>query len=184
MEGQFNDDDLELSKTAQSLGHSRKTTTGKEVFLGQWGSYEQKTLEYFNMYFRYGHQWHELLIFDYFAKKVTKIWLVAREVTIILITSFIGLKIITCVIRVYLSIAMLLSGTNLVVALQLINPMGKFRVFSISQTTFNEQKLKTKRTTVELCDGDTNVVILKEKRLFLFPKQLKLKAISWINCIL
>ena len=40
------DKDLELSKRAQSLRHSRKTITGREVFLGQGGLYEHETLEY------------------------------------------------------------------------------------------------------------------------------------------
>ena len=35
MEEFFNDKDLELSKMAQKLRHSRKTITGREVFLGQ-----------------------------------------------------------------------------------------------------------------------------------------------------
>ena len=52
MEGLFIDDDLELSKTAQSLRHSRQTITVRKVFLGQGGSYEHETLEYYNMYFR------------------------------------------------------------------------------------------------------------------------------------
>ena len=47
MEGLFNDKDLELSKRAQRLRHSRKTITGREVFLGQGGLYEHETLEYF-----------------------------------------------------------------------------------------------------------------------------------------
>ena len=34
MEGHFNDDDRQLSKTAEGLRHSRKTLTGREVFLG------------------------------------------------------------------------------------------------------------------------------------------------------
>ena len=49
MEGFFNEKDLELSKTAQRLRHSRKTITGREVFLRQGGLYEHQILEYFNM---------------------------------------------------------------------------------------------------------------------------------------
>ena len=37
MEGFFDDKDLELSKRALRLRHSRKTITGREVFLGQGG---------------------------------------------------------------------------------------------------------------------------------------------------
>ena len=55
MEGFFNDKDLELSKKAQRLRHSRKTITGTEVFLGQGALYEHETLEYFNTDWKYNH---------------------------------------------------------------------------------------------------------------------------------
>ena len=61
MEGFFNDRDLELSKRAQRLRRSRKTITGREVFLGQGCLYEHETLEYFNTGLKYSHQWHELI---------------------------------------------------------------------------------------------------------------------------
>ena len=35
MEGLFNDDDIEITKTVQSLRRSRKTITRREVFLGE-----------------------------------------------------------------------------------------------------------------------------------------------------
>ena len=125
MEGFFNDKDLELSKRAQRLRNSRKTIAGREVFLGQRGLYEHETLEYFNTYLKYKHHWHELLIFEYLASEVKQVWHVAREITISLITIFIGLKIKFCLIRVVFSIDMLRSGTNPVIALQPINPMGE-----------------------------------------------------------
>ena len=53
MKGFFNDIDLELSKRAQRLRHSRKTITGREVFLGQGGFDEPETLEYFNTDLKY-----------------------------------------------------------------------------------------------------------------------------------
>ena len=53
------DKDLELSKRAKRLRHSRKTIKGREVFLGHGGIYEQETLEYFNTDLKYNHQWHE-----------------------------------------------------------------------------------------------------------------------------
>ena len=56
MEGLFNEKDLELSKRVQRLRHSRKTITGREVFLGQGGLYEHETLEYFNTDLKYNHQ--------------------------------------------------------------------------------------------------------------------------------
>ena len=123
MEGLFNDDDLELSKTAQKLRHSRKTITGREVSLGQWGLYEHETLDYLNMDSRYGHWWHELLILIYFCSKMKQIWHVSREVTLSLMTILSGLKVIICVMRVFLSIDMLRCGSNHVLALQPVYPM-------------------------------------------------------------
>ena len=88
MEGFFNDKDLELSKRAQRLGLSRKTITGREVFLVQGGLYVHETLEYFNTDLKYNHQWHEVLILEYLASEVKQVWHVAREITISLITIF------------------------------------------------------------------------------------------------
>ena len=43
MEGFFTDKDLELSKRSQRLRHSRKTITGRELFLGRGGLCEHET---------------------------------------------------------------------------------------------------------------------------------------------
>ena len=90
MEGFFNDKDLELNKRAQRLRHSRKTTKGREVFLGQGGLYENDTPEYFKTDLKYNHQWLELLSFEYLGSEVKQVWHAARELTISLITIFIG----------------------------------------------------------------------------------------------
>ena len=82
MEGFFIDKDLELSKRAQRLRHSRKTIKEREVFLGHGGIYEQETLEYFNTDLKYSHQWHELLIFEYLGNEVKQIMHVTKEITI------------------------------------------------------------------------------------------------------
>ena len=92
MEGFFNDKGLDLSKRAQRLTHSRKTITGREVFLGQGGLYEHEALEYFNTNLKYNHQWHELLIIEYLGSEVKQVWHVAREITISLMTNFLDLK--------------------------------------------------------------------------------------------
>ena len=123
MEGFFNDKDLEFSKRTQRLRHSRKTITGREVFLGQGGLYEHYTLKHFNTDLKYNHQWQWLLIFEYLGSEVKQVWHVAREITISLMTIFIWLIIIFCLVRVFFSIDMLRSGTNPVIALQPINPM-------------------------------------------------------------
>ena len=131
MEEFFNNKDLELSKTVQRLKHSRKTITGREVFLGQGCLYEHETLDYFNTDLKYNHQWHELPIFEYLGSEVNQIWHITTEITISLMTIFIGSKIIFCLVRVLLSIDMLRSDTNPVIALQPINPMGNLNLFII-----------------------------------------------------
>ena len=151
IEGFFNDKDLELSIRAQRLRHSRKTVTGREVFLGQGGLYEHETLEYFNTDLKYNHQWHELLIFEYLGNEVKQIWHVAREIIIILMTIFIGSKIIFCLVCVFLSIYMLRSGTKPVIALQPINPIGELGYFHYLKQRAKEQKV-TRKKTVERGD--------------------------------
>ena len=139
MEGFFNDKDLELSKRAQRLRPSRKTITGREVFLGQGGLYEHEIVVYFNTDLKYNHQWHNLLIFENLGSEVKQVWHVAREITIILMTSFIASKIKFCLVRVFLSIDMLRSGTNPVIALQPINPMGELGSFHHLKQRTKEQ---------------------------------------------
>ena len=92
MEGFFNDKDLELSKRVQRLRHSRKTITGRKIFLGQRVLYEHESLEYFNAELKYNHQRPELLIFEYLGSDVKQVWHVARQITINLMTVFIGYK--------------------------------------------------------------------------------------------
>ena len=60
-------------------------------------------------------------------------------------------------------IDMLRSGTNPVIALQLINPMGELGYFNHLKQRTKEQKLTRKRT-VELCDGNTDIVVIKAKK--------------------
>ena len=78
-------------------------------------------------------------------------------------TIFIGSKIIFCLVRVFLSIDMLRSGTNPVIALQTINPMAELGYFHHLKQRTKEQKLTRKRT-VELCDGNTDIVFIKAKK--------------------
>ena len=145
------------------LRHSRKTITEREDFLGQGGLYEHETLEYFNTDLKYNHQWHELLIFEHLGNEVKQIWHVARAITISLITIFIGSKIVFCLVRVFLSIDMLRRGTNPVISLQPIDPMGELGYFHHLKQRANEQKLTRKRT-VERCDGETKIVVIKAKK--------------------
>ena len=91
-----------------------------------------------------------------------QIWHVAREVTISSTTIFVGVIIIS-VIRAFLSVDMLRSCKNPVLALQPINPMGEIGHFHYLKQRSREQSLARKRTTVELCEGDTNIVVVTQK---------------------
>ena len=97
------------------------------------------------MDFRYGHQWHELLVFSYLGNKVKEIWHVARKITISLMTIYIGSKIIFCLVRVFHSIDILLIGTNHAIALQPINPMRELGYLHHLKQRSREQKLTKKR---------------------------------------
>ena len=103
-----------------------------------------------------------------------QIWHVAREITISLITIFIGSKIIFCLVRVFLSIDMLRSGTNPVIALQPINPMGELDCFHHLKQRTKEQKL-TRKKTVERCDGEGNIVVIKTKKAKSVPDMAEIK---------
>ena len=76
---------------------------------------------------------------------------------------FIGSKIIFCLVRVVFSIDMLRSGTNPVIALQHINPRGDLGSFYHLNQRSKVQKLTGKRT-IERCDGNTNIVVIKAKK--------------------
>ena len=86
-----------------------------------------------------------------------------NKVTKSLMTIFIGLNIGICVTSAILSIDLLRSSTNPVVALQPINPLTELGYFQYLKQISREQNLKRKRTTVELCDGATNLVVVKAK---------------------
>ena len=58
---------------------------------------------------------------------------------------------------------MLRSGTNPVIALQPINPIGELGYFHHLKQRTKEQKLTRKRT-VERCDGETSIVKAKKAK--------------------
>ena len=85
----------------------------------------------------------------------------------LMVAFYTGLKVIICAMRVFLSIDMIRSFTNLVVALQLINQMGDLGFFQYLKQRSREQNLTRKWTTVDLCDVDKNlVVVIAEKAKF------------------
>ena len=89
-------------------------------------------------------------------------------------TIFIGSEIIICLVRVFLSIDMLRIGTNTEIALQPINTIGELGYIHHLKQRIKEQKLTRKRT-VELCDGNTDIVVIKAKRLNLYHTRQKLR---------
>ena len=113
----------------------------------------------------YWYQRHELLIFNYLVSKVEQIWNVAKEVTLSSITIFIGLKIMVFVMLVLLSIDMLHSFTNPVVAMQRINPLSEFAYFH------HLKCLTRKRTRFDMYD--TNIVVVKRTRSICSQKSQK-----------
>ena len=152
------------------------------MFLGQGVLYEHETLEYFNTDWKYNHQGHELLIFEYLGNEVKQVKHVAREITISFLSIFIGLKNIFRLVRVSFSIDMLQSGTNPVIALQPINPMGELRYFHHLKQRTEEQKLTRKRT-VELCDGNTDIVVIKAKKSKSVPDmtEIDIDTLDYLN---
>ena len=89
-------------------------------------------------------------------------------------TIFIELKIIFCLVRVFFSIDKLRSCTNPVIALQPINPMRELGFFQHLKQRTKEQKLKRKRT-VELCDGNTDIVVRKAKKAKSVPDMTEIE---------
>ena len=89
-------------------------------------------------------------------------------------TIFIGLKTIFCLVRVFISIDMRRSGTNPVIALQPINPMGELSYFHHLKQRTKKQKLTRKRT-VELCDGNTDIVVIKAKKAKSLPDMTEIE---------
>ena len=63
---------------------------------------------------------------------------------------------------------MLRSGTNPVIAFQPINPMGELGYFHHLKQRTREQKL-TRKKTIDRCDGNTNIVVIKAKEAKCVP---------------
>ena len=69
---------------------------------------------------------------------------------------------------------MLRSGTNPVIALQPINPMGELGYFYHLKQRTKEQKLTRKRT-VERFDGETIIVVIKAKKTKSVPDMAEIE---------
>ena len=109
---------------------------------------------------KYNYQWHELLIFEYFGSEVKQLW---HDQFDDYFYCYFVTKIIFCLLRVFFSIDMLRCGSNPVIALQPINPVVEQDYFHQLKPLIKEQKLTRKRT-VELCDGNIDIVVMKAKK--------------------
>ena len=69
---------------------------------------------------------------------------------------------------------MLRSGTNPVIALQSINPMEELGYFPHLKQRTKEQNL-TRKKTVELCDGNTDLVVKKAKNAKSVPDMTEIE---------
>ena len=70
---------------------------------------------------------------------------------------------------------MLRNGTNPVDKSHTINPMGELVCFQYLKQPSREQNLTRKTTAVELCDGDTNLVVVKTKKAKSIPEIAEIK---------
>ena len=74
----------------------------------------------------------------------------------------------------FLSIDILRSGTNPVIALQPINTKGELGYFHHLKPRTKEQKL-TRTRTVERFDGETNIVFMKAKKAKSVPDMAEIE---------
>ena len=90
--------------------------------------------------------------------------------------TFIGSKIIFCLVRVFLSIDMLRSGTNPVIALQPINPMGELGYFHHLKQRTKEQKLTR----------SYNIVVIKAKKAKSVPDiaEIEIDTLDKFTCMI
>ena len=69
---------------------------------------------------------------------------------------------------------MLRSGTNPGNSLQPMNPMGELGYFHHLKQRSKEQKI-TRKSTVEQCDGNANIVIIKAKKAKSVPDMTEIE---------
>ena len=84
----------------------------------------------------------------------------------------------------FLSIDILRSGPNPVIALQSINPKDELGYFYHLKLRTKEQKL-TRKKTVERCDGNTNIVVIKAKKAISVPDKTEIEndTLDYFKCM-
>ena len=101
-DGFFTEKQLEESQLAQMYRHSRRTITGREVFLGPNGKYTHEQILDCNTYT--GElNWHEVPWIKHIERNILKVWHSVRELTLTLMTLFFTAKILVMCLRIILS---------------------------------------------------------------------------------
>ena len=144
-DGLFTEKLLEESRLAQLYRHSRRTITGREVFLGPNGKYTHEQLLEFNAYSS-DLNWHEVPWIKPIEGNILKNWHLVRELTLTLMTSFSIAKILVICLRIILSTTLFLEGAQPSVALQPINPLIELNYI----TVLKNQQLKQKKVSKKL----------------------------------
>ena len=137
--GSFTEKQLEESQLAQMYRHSRRTITGREVFLGPNGNHTHDQLLDLNAYTS-DLNWHEVPWIKPLERNNLKIWQLVRELTLTLMTLFLIAKILVICLRRILSTTLFLEGAQPRVALQPINPLIDFNYITVLKNQQFKQK--------------------------------------------
>ena len=141
-DGLFTEKQLEESRLAQMYRRSRRTITGREVFLGPNGKYTHEQLLDFNAYSS-DLNWHEVPWIKPIEGNILKIWHLVSELTLTLMTLFLIAKIVVICLKIILSTTLFLEGAQPRVALQPINPLIELNYI----TVLKNQQLKQKQVS-------------------------------------
>ena len=148
-DGLFTEKQLEDSRLAERHSrrhslyrHSRRTITGREVFLGTNGKYTHEQLLHFNAYTS-DLNWHDVPWIEPIKRNILTVWHLVRALTLTLMTIFLIAKILVICLRIILSTTLFLEGAQPRVALQSINPLIEPKY----KTVLKNQQLKQKQVS-------------------------------------
>ena len=157
----FTEKQLEESLLAQMYRHSRRTITEREVFLGPNEKHTHEQLLDFNTY-PTDLNWHEVFWIKPIERNFLKVWHLARELTLTLMTLFLISKILVICLRIILSTTLFLEGAQPRVALQPINPLIEFNYI----TVLKNQQLKQKQISKKLVKTKVSMLSGTDKTVF------------------
>ena len=124
--------------------HSRRTITGREVFLGPNGKYTHEQLLHFNAYTS-DLNWHEVHWIKPIERNILKIWHLVRELTLTLMTLFLIAKILVTCLRIISSTRLFLEGAQPRVAIQPTNPLIELNYITVLKNQQLIQKQVSKK---------------------------------------